>query len=419
MKNTRTAWMLLLLAIWSASQRAESQTDAISERARKLHFSSLVLDTHIDTTLRVRRPDWDFTAEHGHMPPGISSRPESNLHEGHVDLPRIKEGGLGALFFGIVVRGTITGPAAVNAALEQIAAIHKLAEDLPNEVAFCVTSSQVRLAFKERKIAALLGMEGGHMLNNSLPILRMYAKLGVRYITLTHFYHTDWADSSGEPPRHNGLTALGKEIVGEMNRLGVLVDISHVSDKTFWDALEVSRAPLIASHSSCRALSGHVRNMTDEMIRAMAKKGGVIQINYNTPYLDNAMSEYWLKTQQFRDELLTKYPGDENEIRRQQETGRQFGPSPKVNWEKIVEHIDHVARIAGVDHVGLGSDFDGATMPDGMEDVSQLPKITDALLRRNYTEADIKKILGENTLRVMAEAERIAALISREKRGSR
>ena len=205
----------------------------------------------------------------------------------------------------------------------------------------------------------------------------------------------------------------------EMNRLGVLVDISHVSDKTFWDALEVSRAPLIASHSSCRALSGHVRNMTDEMIRAMAKKGGVIQINYNTPYLDNAMSEYWLKTQQFRDELLTKYPGDENAIRRQQETGRQFGPSPKVNWEKIVEHIDHVARIAGVDHVGLGSDFDGATMPDGMEDVSQLPKITDALLRRNYTEADIKKILGENTLRVMAEAERIAAQISREKRGSR
>jgi len=252
--------------------------DAIALRARRLHFSTIVLDTHIDTTLRLKRPDWKFTVEHEPMPPGIASTPESQSQQGHADLPRMRKGGLSALFFGIVVRGTVTGPKAVQDALEQIAAVHKLAEDLPNDIALCRTADEVRRAHRQRKIAALIGMEGGHMINNSLPILRLYSKLGVRYITLTHFFNTDWADSYGESPRHNGLTGLGKEIVLEMNRLGVLVDISHVSDKTFWDALEVSRAPMIASHSSCRAIAGHVRNMTDEMIKALADKGGVIEI---------------------------------------------------------------------------------------------------------------------------------------------
>src|SRR5438093_4345115 len=340
--------------LFAASLAPGRSPDAVAERARKLHSSSLVLDTHVDTTLRIARADWDFKREHGHMPADVHSTPESTLQEGHVDLPRIRKGGLNALFFGIVVRGDTPAPKSVLDALRQIDAVHHLAQDLPNDIALATTAAEVRAAHRRGAVAALIGMEGGHMIANSLPILRTYARLGVRYITLTHFFNTDWADSSGEAPRHNGLTPLGRDIVREMNRVGMTVDISHVSDKTFWDVLEVSQAPLIASHSSCRALAGHVRNMSDEMIRAMAKKGGVIQINYNTPYLDNAMTEYCLKPPQFRYDPPTKYPGDENAIRRQQETGRQFGPSPKVNWEKIVEHIDHVARIAGVDHVGLG-----------------------------------------------------------------
>ena len=243
--------------------------DSLSEQARKVHFSSIVLDTHIDVTPKLQTT-WKFTEEH---------------KEGHIDLPRMRKGGLNALFFSIYMSGTVTGPKAVSDAIERIAAVHRLAEDSPDQVVLCVTADQVRKAHKQGKVAALMGMEGGHMINNSLAVLRMYAELGVRYLTLTHSVNTDWADSSGDQPRHNGLTDFGKDVVRELNRLGVMVDISHVSDKTFWDALEVSKAPMIASHSSCRAISGHARNMTDPMIKALATKGGVIQINSYSDYL--------------------------------------------------------------------------------------------------------------------------------------
>lgn len=315
-------------------------------------------------------------------------------------------GGLDALFFSIWMPGTVTGPKAVNDAIERIAAVHKLAEDMPDQIALCTTAEEVRQAHRRGKIAALIGMEGGHMLNNSLAILRMYAKLGVRYLTLTHSRNTDWADSSGDQPKHNGLTDFGKEIVRELNRLGIMVDISHVSDKTFWDVLEVSRAPLIASHSSCRALANHPRNMTDEMIKALAAKGGVIHINYHTGFLDDAAAQYDRRASSRMQQLMATYANDLERART--ELQREFGPRPTVSWEKIVEHIDHAVKLVGVDHVGLGSDFDGAEMPAGMDDVSFLPRITEALLRRGYSESDIRKILGENTLRVMAEVERIA-----------
>jgi membrane dipeptidase len=407
-------WMLLLVCFTAWFADAQGRLgDAAAERARKLHFSSLVLDTHVDTTLRVARSDWDFKREHGHMPPDVNSTPESKLQEGHVDLPRIRKGGLNAFFFGIVVRGNTPAQKSVHDALIQIEAVRRLAEQLSNDVAFATTAAEVRAAHRRGRVAVLLGMEGGHMIANSLPILRTYGRLGVRYITLTHFYHTDWADSSGEPPRHNGLTALGREIVREMNRLGMMVDISHVSDKTFWDVLETSRAPLIASHSSCRAIAGHVRNMTDEMIKALAARGGVIHINYNTPYLDQARFQYREREQGIMGELRPRFPAETDEPALRQEIARRLGAVPVVGWEKIVEHIDHVVRLAGAGNVGLGSDFDGATMPEGMEDATMLPKITEALVRRGYRDDDIRKILGENTLRVMAEVERVAAASGR------
>jgi membrane dipeptidase len=405
-----------LLSLASAAGPPPQRDDAIARRARALHADALVFDAHIDTTLRLARGDWDFTRRHGPMPPAISSHPESRSDTGHADLPRIREGGLDGLFFGVVVRhptfsgmsGAIEGPRAVHDALVQIAAVHRLAEHLPREVAFCVTAGQVRAARRSRRLAAMIALEGGHMIANSLPILRMYARLGVRSMTLTHFHHTDWADSSGEPPRHNGLTTFGRDVVREMNRLGMLVDISHVSDRTFSDVLEVSLAPVIASHSSSRAISGHARNMSDDMIRAMAAKGGVVAINFHAPYLDQARFEYMQRAQPLLAALLPALPGEEHELTRLQQVARQIGPPPPVRWEKIVEHIDRVKRLAGADHVALGSDFDGATMPEGMEDVTALPKITEALLRRGYSEAEVMKVLGENLLRVMAEAERLA-----------
>ena len=398
--------------------------DELATRARALHESALVFDAHIDTTLRMTRADWDFTREHEAMPAGMSSHPESQSQLGHADLPRIRKGGLDALFFGIVVRhpsdvpakGPIAGPQAVNDALVQIAAVHKAADDLPDDVMLCTTADDVRRAHQQRRVAALIGVEGGHMINNSLPVLRAFARLGVRYMTLTHFYHTDWADSSGQPPAHNGLTSFGREIVREMNRLGMIVDISHVSDKTFQDVLEASEAPVLASHSSVRAIAGHARNMSDAMIKALAAKRGVIAINFHVPYLDQTRNDYQTRIQPLLNRLIEQYPGETHEIRRQAEVAREFGPPPPVSWEKIVEHIDHVVRLAGADHVALGSDFDGAAMPEGMDDVTRLPRITEALLRKGYSESDVRKVLGENLLRIMADAERVSERLTRAAR---
>lgn len=389
----------------NASKAANSNpdsNDAVAARARKIHFSSLVLDTHIDVTPKLQS-EWKFGERHT---------------TGHIDLPRMKEGGLNGLFFSIYMQGTITGPRAVNDALQRIAAVHKLAEDMPDQVMLCRTAADVQLAHRQGKIAGLMGMEGGHMINNSLPVLRMYAELGVRYLTLTHSVNTDWADSSGDQPKHNGLTEFGKNVVRELNKLGVMVDISHVADKTFWNALEVSKAPMIASHSSCRAISGHPRNMTDEMIKALAAKGGVIQINYLDSFIDPDLFAYTQKTQAARRELMQKYQNEPRETvfpKIREELAAQFGAPPKAGWERIVQHIDHAVKLVGVDHVGLGSDFDGGSMPVGMEDCTKLPQITEALLRKGYKESDIRKILGLNTVRLLAEVERVSKQLRKTK----
>jgi membrane dipeptidase len=391
--------------------------DAIAARAQRLHREAIVIDTHIDTTQRLVGRGFDFFERH--EPPARRSagvgrageRPAGN----HVDSPRMREGGLDAAFFSIYMRGDITGPQAVKRSLEQIDAVRRLAEARPNEIALATTAAEVRAAHKAGKLAALMGMEGGHMIDESLPVLRNYARLGVRYLTLTHSLNTTWADSSGDKPRHHGLTDFGKQVVRELNRLGVMVDVSHVADKTFWDALETSRAPLLASHSSCRSLSGHPRNMSDEMIHALAKRGGVIQINYLDQYLDDALYRAQdarrPKLDAIRAELLAKYPGEENAEKRQAElraAAAELGPLPPVSWEKIVDHIEHVVKLVGAEHVGLGSDFDGATMPDGMEDCTRLPKLTEALLRKGLSDAQIKGVLGENLLRLMEKVEAVS-----------
>jgi len=396
MKRSLSTLSSLICVIGTVLLHAQGD-DPIAQHARKLHFESIVLDTHVDTTPRLQRQGWNFTEEH---------------KDGHLDLPRMKKGGLDGLFFSIFLPGTITGPKAVNDSVERIAAVYQLAQDYPDKIAVCTTADQVRAAHRQGKIAALLGMEGGHMINNSLPILRMYARLGIRYLTLTHSINVDWADSSGDQPKHNGLTDFGKQVVRELNSQGVMVDISHVSDKTFWDVMEVSKAPIIASHSSCRALTDHPRNMTDEMIKALAAKGGVIQINYHVEFLDNGAAAYFKKSEPVVREFMKNNPGTEDYRRAQEEVTKRLGPMPKISWERIIDHIDHAVKLVGADHVGLGSDFDGAIMPEGLEDVSKLPKITEALLRRDYSESDIRKILGENTLRLLSDVERVARALS-------
>jgi membrane dipeptidase len=383
--------------------------DDIPARARKLHFSAIVVDTHDDTTQRFLDGKFDLGRRDA---------------AGSIDIPRMKEGNLGGIFFSIWIPSKVTGPEAVKRAIVQIDAVREQVRRHPKDLALATTAAEVREARKQGKIAVLMGVEGGHMIANDLGVLRTFAALGVRYMTLTHSGNNDWADSSTDKAAHNGLTDFGKEVVREMNRLGVVVDISHVADKTFYDVLGLSKAPVFASHSSCRAICDAPRNMTDEMIKALAAKGGVIHINYHAGFL----------SQEFRD-AEKAHPEEEKameaEIKKRcgenlacqliegDRIVREYvaqGKLPRVSWEKIIEHIDHAVKIAGVEHVGLGSDFDGADMPFGMEDASKLPQITEALLRKGYSEGDVRKILGENTLRVMKEVERVSRELNVERK---
>jgi len=374
--------------------------DGISERARQLHFSSIVIDTHDDTTQRFFDPGFDLGARNA---------------LGSIDIPRMKEGGFGAIFFSIWIPSKITGPEAVKRALSQFDAVHEQVRKHSNDLILVTTAEGIREAHKQGKIAALIGVEGGHMIASDLAVLRRYASLGARYMTLTHSGNAEWADSSTAKSEHNGLSEFGKDVVREMNRLGMIVDVSHVSDKTFADVLEVSKAPVFASHSDCRAICDAPRNMTDDMIRALAAKGGVIQVNYHVGFLSqefrNAEKAHpeWDKAIALE---VRKRCGDRQgcQLIEGDRVTREYvlrGDLPRVEWTKIIGHIDHAVKIAGIDHVGLGSDFDGANMPFGMEDASKLPRITNALLEKGYSEGDVKKILGENTLRVMAEVERV------------
>ena len=377
--------------------------DQVSARAKQLHDRAIVVDAHDDTTQRLVF-DKSFN---------LAARNKN----GNIDIPRMREGGLDALFFSIWVPSDVTGPPAVKRALDQIDAVREAARTMPNDLVLATTAADVRKAAAEHRIAALMGMEGGHMIDDDLRLLRVYAALGVRYMTLTHFKNNNWADSSTDKAAHNGLTAFGKDVVREMNRLGVMVDISHVSDKTFSDVLEVSKAPVIASHSSVRAIANHPRNMTDDMMRGLARNGGVMMINYHAAFLSE---EFRVASEKRSGNVVEamaamskKCGGNEAcstlESERIDHEAMAKGELPKVTWDKIVEHIDHAVKVAGADHVGLGSDFDGATMPLGMEDASKLPKLTDALLKKSYSEVDIQKILGGNILRVMEQVERVAA----------
>ncbi|MDP8979085.1 MAG: dipeptidase [Acidobacteriota bacterium] len=380
---------------------ADTKRTVTDAEVQRVHKSAILIDTHNDVT--------SATVD------GLDIGKRRT--DGHTDLPRMREGGQGAEFFAVFVAANyVQGNHAANRTLQMIDTVrHDIIERYPNDFLFATTAADIERAHRQGKIAALLGIEGGHAIEDSLRLLRDYYALGVRYMTLTHSNSNNWADSSGDPkPPHNGLTDFGKQVVAEMNRLGMLVDISHVSDKTFWDALEVSKAPVFASHSSCRALANIPRNMTDEMIVALAKKGGVMQINFGCDFLSQkAADESEKRRPQIMaamTELAEKYkddPAGRAEARKKlfADMGRGM---VRATLEDVVAHIDHVVKIAGVDAVGLGSDFDGVgCVPEGLDDVSKWPNLTRALLERGYSAGDIRKIYGGNLLRVMRATETV------------
>ncbi|MBI5479984.1 MAG: membrane dipeptidase [Deltaproteobacteria bacterium] len=385
---------------------------SLEERARAVHRAAIVVDGHNDITLAIVDQGFDLGRD------GTRGRTRT-----HTDLRRLKAGGLGAVFFAIYVDGRFTPrtPGARSHAYERaramIAAVQAQTRAHPRSLALATTAADVARLRRSGKVAVLLGLEGGLPIENSLEKLRAFHALGVRYMTLTHWSTTEWADSSGdlEDPavkHHDGLTDFGREIVREMNRLGMLVDVSHVADRTFFDVLATSRAPVIASHSSVRALADHPRNLTDEMLRALARNGGVAMINFFDGFIDRRKAEVVKHTAERRKQLQALYPKDAARVNREIEAWWASHGFPRTPLATLVDHLEHAVRVAGVDHVGLGSDFDGVPhdmVPEGLDDVAGFPAITLELLRRGHSPEGITKILGGNLLRVLAAAERLAA----------
>lgn len=375
------------------------------KKALELQRKSIVVDTHNDVLSFMTDDNYDI---------GVSS-----VGKYHTDIARMKQGGLTAEFFSVYIdRKYAAEGGSARRALDMIDYVYRAVEKYPNEFMLAFSTDDIRRAKKQKKIAALMGIEGGHAIEDSMMALRDFYRLGVRYMTLTHNNTNNWADSCCDAAKHNGLSDFGKEVVREMNRIGMLVDVSHVSDKTMSDVLDVSMAPVIASHSSARALGNRTRNIPDELLRRFAKNGGVVMVNFYPGFIDAAViaaskaREERLKPQ--TDALKLQYKDDPKKLEEETDKLMKANPLPATPLSVLIDHFDHIAKVAGVDHVGIGSDFDGVpSLPVDMEDISKLPNITYELLRRGYSEKDVRKILGENFMRAFAQAERVSRNMSK------
>ncbi len=409
-KRILTASLSLALSLSTYAQTT------VGAKAREIHNSALVIDTHADTPQRFLDENYDIGSTDPKDP-------------GHISLDKAKAGNLGAEFFSIWVDPESNQGHFARHTLDLIDSVYEQAARHPDRMMMAFSVADIERARRERKLAALLGIEGGHSIENDVHLLRDFYRLGVRYMTLSWSNTNEWADSSGDinNPKiehHNGLTEGGKQIVLEMNRLGMLVDISHVADKTFYDTIAVTKAPVIASHSSARALTNHPRNMTDDMLRAVAKNGGVVQVNFYNAFIDETYRKAAEAQSKDRDAAVKAYT---DQLKAAGKTVTYLDSDrvehewaakiPRPPLSSLVDHIDHIAKVAGIDHVGIGSDFDGVSgaTPQGIDSAADLPKITQALLDRGYSADDIRKILGGNLLRVFREAERVSRELQAKK----
>jgi membrane dipeptidase len=409
-----TRLRILLLAFLvagapAAAQSSNASDKAVTAKARAIHDSAIVVDTHADTPQRFLDEGFDIGSTDPH-------------DIGHVSLEKARRGNLGAEFFSIWVEPETNQGHYAQHTFDLIDSVYEQAERHPDQMMMAFSVTDIERAHREHKLAALMGIEGGHSIENDIHLLRDYYRLGVRYMTLSWSNTNEWADSSGDISdvkiqHHNGLTDFGKQVVLEMNRLGMMVDISHVADKTFFDTIAITKAPVIASHSSARALVNHPRDMTDDMLRAVAKNGGTVQVNFFSGFLDENYRKAMEAQSKDQAAAIQKYvdslkaqgkPINYIEIDRM---GREWmAKIPRPPLKSLIDHIDHIAKVAGVDHVGLGSDFDGVSgaTPQGIDSAADLPKITQALVDRGYSAEDIRKILGGNLLRVFRQVETVS-----------
>jgi len=396
--------ILVIIAMNSIPSRAAGQSDSRLDEVRQILREVPLIDGHNDVPWQYRKHSNDFSAidlerDTSRLDPPMAT-----------DIARLREGCVGGQFWSVYVPTTLTGADAVQATLEQIDVVHRMCARYPGTFELALTADDVERIQREGKIASLIGMEGGHSINNSLGTLRMMYRLGARYLTLTHVKNTDWADAAGDEPVHHGLTPFGEDVVREMNRLGMLVDLSHVTDDTMRAALRVTRAPVIFSHSSARALCDHVRNVPDDVLRMTATNGGVVMVCFLPAYTTETERKDDVARHAERKRLEQLQGDNELAIRDGLAAWRKLNPDPHAAaLVDVADHIDHIRKVAGVDHLGLGSDFDGFSGGiRGLEDVSKYPDLLAELLRRGYSREDIKKIAGLNLLRVLRGVERVA-----------
>jgi membrane dipeptidase len=402
--------LLLLALLVTSSAAAMAQSDPALERARRILRSVPLVDGHNDLPWEIRISE---TA-----PRDVAAYDLRTRTPGHTDLERLKAGQVGAQFWSIYVPGEVKDSGYARIQLEQFDIARRIIARYPDRLALALRAADIEREFKRGRVGSLLGMEGGHVLENSLGVLRSYYELGARYLTLTHNVTLDWADAAADTARHGGLTEFGREVVREMNRLGMLVDLSHVSPATMSDALDVTEAAVIFSHSSARALTDHVRNVPDSILRRLPKNGGVVMVTFVPAFVSQEVAD-WEKLADEEVKRLRPTITDTVELRRRMDEWTVAHPRPHATLAQVADHIEHVREVAGADHVGIGSDFDGITyVPVGLEDVSTFPQLFAELIRRGWSDDDLRKLAGRNVLRAMRAAEATAARLQRERQPS-
>ncbi len=398
--------LLLPLSAWAA--------DDYQHRVDQVLMQTPLIDGHNDLPWEIReryKSDFnaiDLASDTRHLPVGTDDAALMT------DIPRLRAGRVGAQFWSVWIPVSVSGPEAVQMTLEQIDLVKRMAARYPADFEMAYTAADIRRIHKARKIASLIGIEGGHQINNSLPVLRQMYDAGARYMTLTHSNNTGWADSATDAPAHDGLTPFGVEVVREMNRLGMLIDLSHVSPATMRGALAASQAPVIFSHSSARALNDHPRNVPDDILRALAVNGGVVMATFAPPYVSAARNQWQAdrgaeQTRYNSPPFGGLYIGQPDRAKAALAAWDASHPRPVTTLAQVADHIDHIRQVAGIDHIGLGSDFDGIPdAPVGLEGVDRYPALLEELMRRGWSDADIAKLAGENLLRAMAAAEKVS-----------
>ena len=402
--------LLPLLAIAVIAPTATAQpSEANLERARRILRATPLIDGHNDLPWEIRRAAAPFD---------VDAYDLRKTTPGHTDLERLRKGMLGAQFWSVYIPGDMKDSGFARVQLEQIDIGRRVIEKYP-ELEWTLTAPAIRAAHREGRIGSLLGVEGGHAIENSLGALRIYYDLGVRYMTLTHNVTLDWADAATGDQRHGGLTPFGEEVVREMNRLGMLVDLSHVSPATMSDALNVTQAPVIFSHSSARAVADVPRNVPDSILRRLKTNGGVVMVTFVPGFISPEIVARAARRQIVGAEIRTRLPNDTAAVSRELAAWDAANPAPRATLSQVADHIEHIRRVAGSDHVGIGGDFDGIDeVIVGLEDVSTYPALFAELLRRGWTELDLRKLAGENVLRVLERADVVAKRLQRERKPS-